>query len=115
MANPRLIRYPALNVQSERYRTTPDQIHDYGYQLRNAVHRLEKDETIRPQDRRLISSFLKHVKAKQISLGRQAKYVNHLRTIAHSMSVQFRNTKRRNIEDLITRLAGHEIAAGKKD
>jgi len=94
---------------------TPDQIHDYGYQLRSAVRRLEENETIRPQDRRLISSFLKHLKAKEISLGRQAKYVNHLRTIAHNMSVPFRSARRRNIEDLVTRLADHEIGVAKKD
>ncbi len=56
MANPRLVRYPALNIHSDTYRMTPDQIHDYEYQLRNAIQRLDEDEAIRPQDKRLISS-----------------------------------------------------------
>jgi integrase/recombinase XerD len=115
MANPRLVRYPALNIRTDTYRVTPDQIHDYEYQLRSAIQRLEGDDAIRPQDKKLISSFLKHLKAKEISLGRQAKYVNHLRTIAHNMSVPFRGAKRRDIEELITRLADHEIAVAKKD
>ncbi|MDV3278758.1 MAG: site-specific integrase [Nitrososphaerales archaeon] len=88
---------------------TPDDIHDYLYQLRNAESRLERDSRVRPQDKKLIRAFMKQVKAQGVSLGRQAKYVNTLMTVSHHMRVTYRRAKRRDIEDLMTRLADHEF------
>jgi integrase/recombinase XerD len=115
MANPRLASYPALYPQKDKYRMTPDEIHDYGYQLRNAEKRLAQDPTVRVSDRKLIQAFMKQVKAQGVSLGRQAKYVNMLLAVSHHMKVPFRSAKRRDIEDLMTRLADHEIVVGNRD
>jgi len=109
MANPRLRNYPALNVKSDTYRMTPDDIYDYAYNLRNAVEKLQGDTKVRPEDRRLILAFLQHIKAKQVSVGRQAKYVWTLRRMALLMPVPFRRAKRRHIEEMVTRLGDHEI------
>ncbi len=109
MANPRLESYPSLKGAGATYRMTPDDIHDYPYQLRNAESRLGRDAKVRPQDRKLIQAFMRQVKAQGVSVGRQAKYVNTLTTVAHHMRVPFRRAKRRDIEDLMTRLADHEF------
>lgn len=42
---------------------TPDETHDFPYQLRNAQDRLNMDARVRAQDRRLIQAFLKHLQA----------------------------------------------------
>ena len=94
---------------------TPDEIHDYAYEVRNAERRLERDLTIRLQDKKLIQAFMKQIKAQGVSLGRQAKYVNTLLAVSHHMRVPYRRAKRRDIEDLMTRLADHEIVARNKD
>ena len=52
---------------------------------------------------------MRQAKAQEVSLGRQAKYVNTLTTVAHHMWVPFRRAKRKDIEDLMTRLADHEF------
>ncbi len=115
MANPRLLRYPLLYTPRDTYRMTPDEIHDYGYQLRNAEKRLARDTEIRASDKKLIEAFMKQVKAQGVSLGRQAKYVNMLIAVSHHMRVPFRSAKRRDIEDLMTRLADHEIIVRNRD
>ena len=88
---------------------TPDDVHDYPYQLRNAERRLERDPRVRSQDKKLIQAFMRQAKAQEVPLGRQAKYVNTLTTVAHHMWVPFRRAKRKDIEDLMTRLADHEF------
>ena len=113
MANPRLISYPALNIDSKSYPMTPDELHDYAYALKNALENVEKDPGIRAADRSLILSFHKHIKAQGVSLGRQAKYLNNLRTVSLADRVPWRKAKRRDIEDLITKLADHEIVSKK--
>ncbi len=94
---------------------TPDDIHDYTYEVRNAESRLERDTRIRLQDKKLIQAFMKHIKAQGVSLGQQAKYVNTLLAVSHHMRVPYRRAKRRDIEDLMTRLADHEIVVRNKD
>jgi len=90
---------------------TADEIHDYAYALKNALENVEKDPRIRATDRRLLLSFHKHIKAQGVSLGRQAKYLNNLRTVSLAVRVPWRKAKRRDIEDLITKLADHEIVS----
>jgi hypothetical protein len=46
MANPRLSGYPALSAKASTYRVTPDLIHDYEYNVRNALSRLDPSERI---------------------------------------------------------------------
>lgn len=86
----------------------PDQIYDYAYDLRFAERKLAEDPKVREQDRRAIQAFLRHIKAHGISTGRQAKYVNELHRCAQLIRVPFRKAKRRDMEDLITRLSDHE-------
>jgi len=88
---------------------TPDRIHDYDYELRNAVARLNGDPRLRAPDRKLILAFLEHIKAQNVSTGRLAKYVNMLRTASLMLRVPWRRAKRRDIEDLMVKLADHEI------
>ncbi len=83
---------------------TPDLIHDYEYNLRNALARVNSDPTLRDEDRRLLA-FLEHVRALRVSTGR--KYADMLRTASHMLRVPWRGA----IEDLMTKLAGHEIVS----
>jgi integrase/recombinase XerD len=109
MANPRLEGWPVLNAQKSPYRVTPDQIHDYEYELKNAVERLGRDPHLRPADQKLIEAFLKHIKAQDVSTGRLAKYVNTLHTASAMMRVPWRRARRKDIEDLMTKLVDREI------
>jgi len=90
---------------------TPDLIHDYEYNLKNALSRVNSDPTLRDEDRRLLLAFLEHIKALRVSTGRQAKYANMLRTTSHMLRVPWRRAKRKDIEDLMTKLADHEIVS----
>ena len=90
---------------------TPDLIHDYEYNLRNALSRVNSDPTLRDEDRRLLLAFLEHIKALRVSTGRQAKYANMIRTASHMLRVPWRRAKRKDIEDLMTKLADHEIVS----
>ena len=94
---------------------TPDEIHDFPYALKNAEERLNRDPKVRAQDRRLILSFLKHIQANQVSVGRQSKYVNMLHIAAVHIRVPFRRAKRKDVEDLMTKLADYEFVRRPKD
>lgn len=52
---------------------------------------------------------MKQIKAQEVPLGRQAKCLNLLRRVALLIGVSFRKAKRRDIEDLLTRLSDYEI------
>ncbi len=77
---------------------TPDLIHDYEYNLKNALSRVNNDPTLRDEDRRLLLAFLEHIKALRVSTGRQAKYANMLRTASHMLRVPWRRAKRKDID-----------------
>ncbi|MDG6963021.1 MAG: tyrosine-type recombinase/integrase [Nitrososphaerota archaeon] len=94
---------------------TPEEVYDYGYRVKNALQRLQSDPQIRPEDRRLILSLHRHLKAKKVSLGRQAKYLNHLIRCAQLISVPFRKAKTRHMEELMVALADYEIARTRKN
>lgn len=64
-----------------------------------------KQSSPRAADKKLILSFLRHIKAKELSIGRQAKYAFMLKRCALLMRVPFRKARRGDYEDLITRLA----------
>ena len=91
---------------------TPDRIHDYEYNLRNAVKRLNNDPRIRAQDRRIMLAFMDYIKALGVSIGRQAKYANMFQAASLMIHVPWRNAKRKDIEDLMMKLADHEIGRG---
>ena len=95
------------------YRMQGDDIHDYEYEVKNALARLGTDPRLREADRKLILAFHKHIKAQDVSLGRQAKYLNQLHTASTLMRVPWRRAKRADIEDLMTQLADHEIVTEK--
>ena len=58
MANPRLEKYPSSKGAGPLYRMTPDDVHDYPSQLRNAESRLERDPRVHPQDKKLIQALM---------------------------------------------------------
>jgi integrase/recombinase XerD len=90
---------------------TPDLIHDYEYNLRNALARLGTDTRLRAPDRKLILAFLNHLKAQDVSTGRLAKYVNMLHTASVTLRVPWQRAKRKDIEDLMVQLTDHEIVS----
>lgn len=83
----------------------------YGYEARLKLGEklIAQDPTIRGADKKLILSFLRHIKAKEISIGRQAKYAFMLKRCAQLMKVPFRKAKRKDYEDLVTSLADFEF------
>ena len=88
---------------------TPDEIHDYEYNLKNALARAKDDPALKAQDRKLLLAFMVHIKALGVSIGRQAKYANMLMAATHLLRVPWRSAKRKDIEDLMVKLADHEI------
>jgi len=88
---------------------TPDLMHDYEYNLRNALARLGTDARLRAPDRKLILAFLNHLKAQNVSTCRLAKYVNMLHTAYVTLRVPWQRAKRKDIEDLMVKLTDHEI------
>ncbi len=88
---------------------SPDDLYDYGLRLKGAERLIVEDEQVRDGDRKLIQAFLRHIKAKNVSVGRQAKYAFMLRRCAQLVRVPFRKAKRKDIEDLVTRLSDYEF------
>jgi hypothetical protein len=72
---------------------TPDKIHDYEYELRNATERLDRDVLVRAADRKLIQAFLRHIKAQDVSTGRLAKYTNMLHTASTLIRVPWSQSR----------------------
>jgi len=92
-----------------------DRLYDYEYALRNTEKLLNQDPKIRESDRKLVQAFMRHIKAQGVSVGRQAKYLNHLRRCAQLIGVPFSRAKRGDIEELLTRLADFEWFVKRKD
>lgn len=88
-------------------------LYDYAKRLKNAEKLIENDPDIRAADRKLVFSFLRHIKAKGVSVGRQAKYGFMLMRCAQLIRVPFRRAKRADYEDLVTRLADFEFTKKK--
>lgn len=92
-----------------------DRLYDYEFALRNTEKLLNQDPKIRAADRKLIQAFMRHIKAQGVSVGRQGKYLNHLRRSAQLIPVPFSKAKREDIEELITRLTDFEWFVKRKD
>ena len=71
-----------------------DDLYGYAVRLKLGEKLIASDPKIRAADKRLILSFLRHIKAKEISLGRQAKYAFMLKRCAQLIRVPFRKAKR---------------------
>jgi integrase/recombinase XerD len=115
MASPRHAPEAALNVPGDKYPMVADRLYDYEFALRNSEKLLNQDPKIREADRKLVQAFMRHIKAQGVSIGRQAKYVNHLRRSAQLIPVPFSKAKRGDIEELITRLTDFEWFVKRKD
>ena len=62
-------------------------------------------------------AFLRCIKATGVSVGRQAKYMNMLRTSSSLRRAQWRKTKRRDIKYPIARLADrsrHQVSVNER-
>jgi integrase len=88
---------------------TSEDLYGYGQRLMQVERLIEADEKIREGDRKLIQAFLKHIRAKNVSVGRQAKYAHMLRRCAQLIGVPFREARRKDIEDLVTKLSDYEF------
>jgi len=88
-----------------------DDLYGYAVRLTLGEKLIASDPKIRSADKKLILSFLRHIKAKEISLGRQAKYAFMLKRCAQLIRVPFRKAKRADYEDLVTKLADFEFVA----
>lgn len=115
MANPRQLPQTVLNGRPDKYPMTGDRLYDYEYNLRNSEKLLKEDQKVRAEDKRLIFSFMSHIKAQQVSIGRQAKYINLLRRCAQLIRVPFRKAKRRDMEDLVTKITDYEVQSKKRN
>jgi integrase/recombinase XerD len=115
MASPRHAPQPALNIPGDKYPMVADRLYDYEFALKNSEKLLNQDPKIREADRKLIQAFMRHVKAQGVSVGRQAKYINHLRRSAQLIPVPFSKAKRGDIEELITQLTDFEWFVKRKD
>jgi hypothetical protein len=92
-----------------------DRLYDYEFALRNTEKLLNQDPKVREADRKLIQAFMRHIKAQGVSVGRLAKYLNHLRRCAQLIPVPFSRAKRGDIEELLTRLTDFEWFVKRKD
>ena len=115
MASPRHASEAALNVPGAKYPMVADRLYDYEFALRNTEKLLNRDPKIREADRKLIQAFMRHIKAQGVSIGRLAKYLNHLRRCAQLIPVPFSRAKRQDIEELITKLTDFEWFVKRKD
>lgn len=104
-----------LNNHPDKYPMVADDLYDYAFSLRNAEKLLAEDKTIRNQDRKLIQKFGKHIKAKGLSLGRQAKYLNMLRRCDQLIRVSFVRAKQTDMEDLMAKLSDYEYVLRHKN
>jgi integrase len=60
-------------------------IHEYSKRLDQALARVTKSNVIKDEDKQLLESFSTVLRAQGISVGRVAKYVCHLKTIAEML------------------------------
>ena len=90
-----------------------DDLYGYAARLKDGEKLIASDPKIRAADRKLILSYLGHIKAKEVSLGRQVKNAFMLKRCAQLIRVPFRKAKRADYEDLITRLADFEFVRKK--
>ena len=90
-------------------------LYDYEFALKDLEKLLKHDPKVRDEDRRLIRAFERHVRAQGVSTGRLAKLVNHLRRCAQLVPVPFAEAKRRDIEELMTRLSDFEWVQRRPD
>jgi hypothetical protein len=71
--------------ENKAYVVMPD-IHQYPKRLEQALTRVEKSPNLSEMDKELIDKFSKVLKTQYISIGSVAKYVNHLKTSAETIS-----------------------------
>ncbi|MDG6971020.1 MAG: tyrosine-type recombinase/integrase [Nitrososphaerota archaeon] len=90
-----------------------DDLYGYAARLKLGEKLIAEDPQIRAADKKLILSFLRHIKAKELSIGRQAKYAFMLKRCAQLMRVPFRRAKRADYEDLVTKLADFQFVRRK--
>jgi len=76
-------------------------IHNFAYRIRNAYSLVESSKTIRARDKELIFDFIEHLKARRVSVGRQAKYLYHLKVLCEHLGVETEKATRRDIEYLV--------------
>ena len=102
---------PTLNNQTLPLRMSRngDDLYGFAVRLKLGEKLIAGDPKIRAADKKLILSFLRHIKAKEISLGRHAKYAFMLKRCAQLFRVQFRKAKWADYEDLVTKLAEFEF------
>jgi len=65
-----------------------DDLYGYAVRLREAERLIANDPKIRSADKKLILSFLRHIKAKEVGIGRQAKYAFMLMRCAQCLIVR---------------------------
>jgi integrase/recombinase XerD len=90
-----------------------DDLYGYAVRLKEGERLIANDPKIRAADKKLILSFLGHIKAKEVSVGRQAKYAFMLKRCAQLIRLPFRRARRADYEDLIMKLADFEFVRRK--
>ncbi|MGI0092130.1 MAG: tyrosine-type recombinase/integrase, partial [Nitrososphaerales archaeon] len=76
-------------------------IYDYQYRLANAFSLIDRSTKISSRDKDLIRGFDKVLQATNVSIGRRAKYLFHLKTIGENIGLPFESANRKDIENFI--------------
>ena len=94
-------RAPWGSLKIPRVHTDENDIYDYQYRLAHAFSMLERSNKISLRDKELIRNFDKILQATSVSIGRRAKYIYHLKTIAENFGLPFESAKRSDIEHFV--------------
>jgi integrase len=76
-------------------------IYDYQYRLANAISLIQRSTKISARDKELIWNFDKMLQATNVSIGRRAKYLYHLKTIGENFGTRFEKAKRPDVETFV--------------
>jgi integrase/recombinase XerD len=76
-------------------------IYDYEYRLANAISLIHRSTKISLRDKDLIRGFDRVLQATNVSVGRRAKYLFHLKTIGENFGLSFESAARQDVENFV--------------
>ena len=102
-----------------RGRSPADEIYDYEYHLANAWANLEESSKVSQRTKEIVSDFMSHLAADGMSVGRQAKILNHLRLVCENLGFEVESVTKKDIERLMIKIRAGRLdqngkALGKK-
>lgn len=85
-------------------RSPADEIYDYAYSLANAWANLEESSKMPQNTKEIVTDFMSHLAADGMSIGRQAKILNHLRLVYENIGVEVESVTKKDIERLMIQI-----------